>query len=126
MHDLCDLRKLMIDLRRFEEALREKASLSLNEALCLCQVHEGKRDPGTLSVELELSPSRLSRILESLEKRKLITRTTSDNDRRTVVVCLTDSGEALVAKLHGTSIPIPEHLIHAIESMRAESTQSGA
>jgi DNA-binding MarR family transcriptional regulator len=124
MHDLCDVRKLVMDLRRFEEDLKRTTDLSLNEALCLCQAHQGKDDPGTLATELELSPSRLSRILDSLEKRAFIVRSICADDRRTVDIQLTPEGIAMVRQLHCTEIPIPEHLEKAIESLHA-SMQTG-
>lgn len=119
MHNLCDVRKLIVDLRRFEEILKRTTELSLNEALCLCQAHQGKDDPGSLASELELSASRLSRILDSLESRALIVRSICADDRRTVDIQLTPKGIAMVQKLHCTEIPIPEHLEKAIESLHA-------
>lgn len=124
MYDLCDLRKLIVDLRHFEEQLKESTDLSLNEALCLCQTHKGKHDPGSLATELEISPSRLTRILEALEKRNLLVRSIPSGDRRTVEVNLTESGEEMVHRLHCTNIPIPVHLEQAIETLHAY-TRSG-
>lgn len=125
MYDLCDLRKLIVDLRHFEEELKASTSLSLNEALCLCQAHKGKQDPGGLADELDLSPSRLSRILDTLEKRCLIERSLATADKRAVVVSLTEEGERLVRQLHCTEIPLPGHLEQAIETMH-EPMHTGA
>ena len=125
LYDLCDLRRLVLDLRHFEQTLKDTTALSLNEALCLCQTGKGKGDPGSLSEELELSPSRLSRILDSLERRGLLIRTMSPDDRRAVSIHLTEAGAQLVATLRCTDIAIPHHLEEAIEILHANSVQPG-
>ncbi len=114
MHSLCEIRQIMVDLRNFEESLREQISLSLNEALCLCQVGNGLQEPGALARDLELSPSRLSRIIESLERQGMIQRALSESDRRGVTVLLTDEGETTVQKLHEIRIALPEYLEYAL------------
>lgn len=122
MYDLCDIRQLMVDLRNFEQTLKQETNLSLNEALCLCQTAKGALEPGTLARELELSPSRLSRILETLEQRGLLERTISSSDRRNVSLSLTKEGEIVVEKLHCTKIAMPPHIEMAIESLHTGDT----
>ena len=117
MYDLCDIRQIMVDLRHFEESLKKETNLSLNEALCLCQTGKGTNEPGMLAKELELSPSRLSRIIEALEQRGLVERTISVNDRRGVSLHLTTQGETVVEQLHCTQIDIPPHMEKAIETL---------
>ena len=119
MHSLCEIRQIMVDLRTFEERLREQTSLSLNEALCLCQVGNGMLEPGALARDLELSPSRLSRIFDSLERQRLIQRTLSTTDRRGVKVHLTKQGEAMVEQLHSIQIELPDHLKNALDILQA-------
>lgn len=110
MIDLCGIRKIQNALRRFEETLKAETGLSLNDALCLCALHKGIREPGRLSSELELSPSRLTRILDGLESRGLITRALSNEDRRGIVVTVTDQGNRLIEKYQCAKIEIPEAL----------------
>lgn len=119
MHSLCEIRQIMVDLRTFEERLREQTSLSLNEALCLCQVGNGMLEPGALARDLELSPSRLSRIFDSLERQRLIQRTLSTTDRRGVKVHLTKQGEAMVEQLHSIQIELPDHLKTTLDILQA-------
>ncbi|WP_422478455.1 MarR family winged helix-turn-helix transcriptional regulator [Pleomorphochaeta sp. DL1XJH-081] len=117
MYDLCDIRQIMVDLRNFEESLKKETNLSLNEALCLCQTGKGTNEPGSLAKELELSPSRLSRIIEALEQRGLIQRAMATNDRRGVALRLTPQGKTVVEQLHCTKIDIPPHMEKAIETL---------
>lgn len=117
MYDLCDIRQIIVDLRHFEETLKKETNLSLNEALCLCQTGKGANEPGTLARELEISPSRLSRIIEALEQRGLLERSISTTDRRGVSLNLTSQGVNVVEQLHCTQIAMPKHIEKAIETL---------
>lgn len=110
MIDLCSLRKLQTALRRFEETLKAETGLSLNDAMCLCSIRKGLHEPGQLARELELSPSRLSRILDVLEGQSYITRRLSDGDRRNITVLLTDEGQRLVETYSNANLSLPEEL----------------
>jgi len=117
MYELCNLRKLIVDLRRFEEKLKKKTGLTVNEALLICQVQRGIQEPTLLAEELDLSPSRLSRILDSLEKKNLISREISSEDRRSVSVNLTNLGLNAANEINCTNIKLPDYLKVAIESL---------
>lgn len=120
MIDLCAIRRLQTSLRIFEEELKQQTGLSFNDALLLCAVNKGVTEPGPLARELELSPSRLTRVLDSLEARALIVRSLSDVDRRSLTVSLTDSGAAMVKEYSCSEITLPEEL-HFTQSGREES-----
>ncbi|HPZ15665.1 MAG TPA: MarR family transcriptional regulator [Sphaerochaeta sp.] len=110
MIDLCAIRRLQTLLRVFEEELKQKTGLSFNDALLLCAVNKGVTEPGALARELELSPSRLTRVLDSLEARDLIARSLSDTDRRSLTVSLTKSGRATVEEYSCSEITLPDEL----------------
>ncbi len=120
MIDLCAIRRLQTSLRAFEENLKEQTGLSFNDALLLCAVNKGITEPGALARELELSPSRLTRVLDSLETRALVTRTLSSIDRRSLTVSLTESGARLVQEYSCSEITLPEEL-HFTQVGREES-----
>lgn len=120
MYDLCDLRKIVLDLRRFEETLKSKTTLTLNEALCLCQICKGTEEPGKLAKEMELSPSRLSRLLDALEKKDLIIRTTSDVDRRVISISIQKKGKIFLQTMRETSIELPSYLQLAIQTFHTK------
>ena len=120
--DLCKIRKLLLDLKHIEEEIEKKTGLSLNEALCLCGTSKGICEPSKLAKEMELSPSRLSRILESLEKQDLIDRNLSAGDRRSILIALTTSGKEMVEALHCTDIEIPNHLARALDSIHEDQS----
>ena len=113
MIDLCSVRKIQTALRRFEETLKEQTGLSLNDAMCLCAIEKGFTEPGKLADRLELSPSRLTRGLDSLEARKLITRTSSKDDRRGVVVSLANEGLRIIERYKCADVELPKELANA-------------
>ncbi len=117
MLDLCTIRAILVDLKSVEEAVRNETALSLNEALCLCQHEKGNTDPSSLARELSLSPSRMTRILDSLVQKGYIERVTSDEDRRAVTVKMTDSGKSVSEKLHTLDTQLPEYLNDAINQL---------
>ena len=53
---------------------------------------QDKTSPGVLTEQLHVVPGRMTDILNSLESRGFIKRQKSDEDRRRVVVCITESG----------------------------------
>lgn len=110
MIDLCSIRKLQTSLRAFEKHLKEETGLSFNDALLLCAVNKGIAEPGLLAKELELSPSRLTRILDSLESRDLTRRELSSVDRRSMLVTLTQKGKQMVEKYSCSGIILPTDL----------------
>jgi len=110
MIDLCSIRKIQSAIRQFEDALKEETGLSLNDAMCLCAIERGIGEPGQLAIRLELSPSRLTRVLDGLDSRKLITRRISDSDRRGIAVNLTKQGEKIIEKYKCADIELPDAL----------------
>lgn len=110
MLDLCAVRKVQSALRQFEKELKRRTSLSLNDALCLCSVKNGINEPGQLAREMELSPSRLSRILDSLEQRGLIERAVATGDRRAVTVNLTTTAIKRIKNYQCAGIELPAEL----------------
>lgn len=108
--DLCGIRKIQTALRHFEDTLRNETGLSLNDAMCLCAVSKGIQEPGSIAREMELSPSRLTRILDALETRSLVERKTADGDRRSVLVTLTPSGREVLNTYECANLDIPDVL----------------
>lgn len=114
MHNLCNLRKLVVHLRHFENKLKEHTDLSLNEALCLCQIQKAKIAASTLCNELEISASRISRILKTLENKNLIKRSIANDDRRNIIIEITNEGQILAQKLDFSNNFLSEELRVAI------------
>ena len=60
---------------------------------------QGVAHPGDLCSRAAQSPANMSRICDALVGRNLITRVLSDQDRRRMVLRITEQGEALVRQL---------------------------
>jgi len=110
MLDLCAVRKIQTAVRLLEKELRIHTALSLNDALCLCSVKHGICEPGLLAREMDLSPSRLSRILDSLEQRGLVERTVATGDRRAITVQLTSKAIHLIEQYQCADMELPAEL----------------
>lgn len=93
MECLCKLKKIYKVILECESRLTEHAGLSLNEGMALCGLASGSRTSGELAQEIGLSPSRMSRILSSLENKALITRMMGKVDRRQMIFALTQKGD---------------------------------
>lgn len=119
MIDLCSIRKVQTAIRAFEAELKAETGLSLNDAIVLCAASKGMEDAASLSRELDLSPSRLTRILDSLVTRGLVSRTESPEDRRAISVSLTARGARLVAQYRETDIEVPAELARAAKKNKA-------
>ncbi len=110
MLDLCSIRKIQSALKRFEDTLKTETGISFNDALCLCSIKRGIQEPGLIAQEMDLSPSRLTRILNVLEERKYITRKISEGDRRVISVQLTKQGDKIVTTYRCTDIELPDEI----------------
>jgi DNA-binding MarR family transcriptional regulator len=71
------------------------------EPFVLAQLsHHGTMTPSELAAGLRSSSARISAVLSSLEKKGLITRDIDREDRRNILVSLTDAGQAQGKKRH--------------------------
>ena len=74
-------------------------SLTLTQLRCLKTLAAGPRTAGDLAGQLGLQAASLTRILGRLEAQHLVTRATGQEDRRTVVVSLTERGHSTLGTL---------------------------
>ena len=63
-----------------------------------------KRQPSEIAKKLKFSRARMSHILESLESKGYIQRRTDSNDRRRVLVSITEEGRDFAAKKNAESV----------------------
>jgi len=112
MKKLCDLKEVVKEIYKFESELHKNFKLSINESLCLCTLSSGEMSSGDLAKEIGISVSRMSRILKSLEDKKLVMRNFSDTDKRKMIFTITDSGMSKILKLKKSELMIPEIKIY--------------
>jgi DNA-binding MarR family transcriptional regulator len=111
MHErLCALKGILRAIALLEGEIHTRYGLTLTEALCLCSIGGGCLSAGSLAEEVALSPSRLSRVLSSLESKGLIERQRRDDDKRNWNNAATAAGNALIARMKEEGIEIPPEL----------------
>ena len=92
MVDLCKIKELLVEIHQLEKRLRNQFQMSLNESLAMCCLSKRSYAPGDLARELELSSSRISRVLNNLEDKGYVTRALAHGDRRMLELEITDEG----------------------------------
>jgi DNA-binding MarR family transcriptional regulator len=115
--DLCSLSKLLEDLKTTEAYLKDCSGLTFKEAAMLCSIGSGKKEPAKLAKDMNLSPSRASRLISALESKGLTVRRTSEIDKRIVVLNLSKAGSKLLDNLHQTDLPFPDYLQRALDEI---------
>jgi len=106
-------RKTVDEIRRFNRVYTRKLGVldegfldtrfSLTEARVLHELSEGEKTAREIAGTLGLDAGYLSRMLDRFEKAKLVTRSSSAEDRRSVLVSLTRLGYSAYAPLEARS-----------------------
>ena len=102
--DLCSLSQLLDDLKSAEDYLKKECGLTYKEASMLCSIDKGFNEPAKLAKKLELSPSRTSRLISSLEIKGITLREASKKDKRIICLKLSDKGNGLLCKIRETKL----------------------
>lgn len=97
--------------------LWQEAQITLTQLAVLRVLREGPRTSGRLGFEAELSPTSVTRIVDRLERRGLVTRRRESEDRRYVEVHLELAGEKLLGQLR---ILRGSDLYRAVEAMTTD------
>ena len=74
----------------------------------------------TIAERMKLSPSRLTRIIDGLVKKKYIRREIDSNDRRNMKVNLSTKGKSLVQQLNKAYVDIHEEILMDIDPSQHE------
>ena len=74
----------------------------------------------TIAERMNLSPSRLTRIIDGLVKKKYIRREIDSSDRRNMKVNLSKKGKALVQQLNKAYVDIHEEILMDIDPSQHE------
>ena len=74
----------------------------------------------TIAERMNLSPSRLTRIIDGLVKKKYIRREIDSNDRRNMKVNLSTKGKSLVQQLNKAYVDIHEEILMDIDPSQHE------
>lgn len=109
------LRRVIRAVDLYSRQLSVKHSLTGPQLVCLRQLaRRGGMTPGQLAREISLSPATISGILDRLEKRGCITRNRRPEDKRQILVILTDAGRALIER---TPLPLQERFTQRLAEL---------
>jgi len=94
--------------------LWQLAHLTLTQVSVLRELKAGSQTAGMLGQAVGLSPTSVTRLVDRLERRRLVTRHRESEDRRCVEIRLSAAGERLLGEV---KILRGSHLHRAVESM---------
>ena len=113
MRSICVMRDIYKAISVFEAEFEKVYGLSLNEAMVLCSLEEVTGEgltSTTIAERTEMTPSHTSKVIRSVEEKKLIKRAIGEVDKRQMYFCLTDSGRERLQMVDRGNIQIPELL----------------
>ena len=122
MHGFWGLRQLFVE--RVSPALREEVGLELPEVFLLEHIGHSDLSPSEIAAQMRLPAHAISRRLDALEKRQLITRRLAPEDARRRVLTLTPAGETLFEAAAATLEEQVTQLLEVLEPAVLETLLS--
>lgn len=119
------MRNIYKALSGFESSFEQAYGLSLNEAMVLCALYEADEEltSTAISFRTEMSASHTSKVLRSVEEKRLIRRVLGQTDKRQMYFSLTKAGLKRLKELNTDKPEVPEILKPVFQS--AEQGLSG-
>lgn len=115
MEALCKIRDIYRAIAEFEGQFVQQYDLSLNEGMLLCTLLDTPRLTATEIAEaLGLSASNASKVIRSVEGKKLITRVVGKKDKRQMHFALTLEGKNRILAIKEATWELPDLLQKAI------------
>ena len=93
MYGFWSLRQIFVE--QISPKLREQLDVEVPEVFLLEYIGKSTLSPSEIAVQMRLPPHAISRKLDALEKRRLITRRVGEGDARRRVLSLTAKGQAV-------------------------------
>ena len=113
MHGFWGLRQMFVE--RVSPVLREKVGLELPEVFLLEHIGHSDLSPSEIAAQMRLPAHAISRHLDALEKRRLLTRGLDPGDARRRVLTLTPAGETLLKEAAQVLEQQVTHLLNVLE-----------
>ena len=97
---LCKIRDIYRAITSFESQIISDYGLSLNEGMLLCCLSEkGIVSSTDIANNLGMTCSNTSKVIKSVESKKLIQRSLNEEDKRSMLFSLTEEGKKKLAEL---------------------------
>jgi len=126
-HDLVErmlrsIRRVILKTSQYSRSLARSSGLTLPQLLCLRAINDLSREKdevtaAQVSGRVGLAAPTVSRILERMERSKLIERIRNSPDRRRVLIHLTEKGKQ---KLIGIPTPLQEQFVNRLTSLQED------
>jgi DNA-binding MarR family transcriptional regulator len=118
---LISLRRITRAIDLYSRQLSKQFKLTGPQLVCLRYVRaHGPLAPSELAKAVSLSQATITGIIDRLHAQDLVTRDRSQEDRRRVIVALTDKGEGLVDSLPS---PLQERFATRLAALPEENQQ---
>lgn len=116
MEALCKIRDLYRAIAEFEVQFMRLYALSLNEGMLLCTLLDRPElTSGEIAEALGLSASNTSKVIRSVEDKKLIIRLIGKEDKRQMYFSLTPAGKNRISDIKNAAFELPELLRQAVD-----------
>ena len=100
MEPICVIKDIYKTLYQFEKSFADANQITINEAMVLCCLKDGKpQTAGTVCEFIGLSNSRVSKIITAVENKEYIVRLLNPADKRQMLFSLTEKGQAKVKSM---------------------------
>ena len=111
METLCKIRDVYRAIAEFEVQFTQMYDLSLNEGMLLCTLlNFPKLTSSEIAEALGLSASNTSKVIRSVEGKKLITRLIGKEDKRQMRFSLTTEGKNRISDIKNATFELSELL----------------
>lgn len=108
---LCNIRSIYRKIGAFEQLLQKEFGLNLNEAILLCVVEDKDNiTSGEIAEEMNMTNSNASKVISTLEKKKLICRHACKEDLRCMKFSITTKGAELLVAINSSDMELPDVL----------------
>jgi DNA-binding MarR family transcriptional regulator len=95
------LQQYQRSVQAFDDAVGRLLDLGPSDLRCLDWLVDGPKTAGQLSTATGLRPAATTALVDRLARRGLVRRRRSETDRRTVLVEMTEQGNALTWRAYG-------------------------
>lgn len=116
MENLCKIRDVYRAIAEFEGQFVQQYNLSLNEGMLLCGLLDKPRlTSGEIAEALGLTCSNTSKLIRSVEEKKLVARIVGKVDKRQMYFSLTTEGKERITKIINSNYELPAILQQVVD-----------
>lgn len=115
------LQQYQRSVEAFDDTVGRALSLGAADLRCLDWLTEGPRTAGELAVAAGLRPAATTALVDRLSARGLVRRVADPDDRRKVLVEMTDAGRELTWSAYGPLVEEGQHLFDGASTAELEA-----